>query len=83
MKATTAVRATTSSKPMAQKATRVADTASDLDVLVGPSDGRSGYRRVEVRSAPGGGLAINVSVPAELARPVRQLVAALKAGRRL
>jgi hypothetical protein len=82
MKATAVRTATTSSKPMAQKATKVSDT---VDVLVGPADGIAGYRRidVEMRAVSGGGLAINLDIPAELAQPVRQLVAALKASRRI
>jgi hypothetical protein len=69
MKAT-AVRAT--------KATKVSDAAM-VDLLVGPGDGVTGYKRCDVsicRTA-GGGLHIDVEVPAHLSASVGNLLAAL------
>ena len=62
---------------MAGKATKVSDNAG-LDVLVGETnDGLTGYRRVDIEMTglAGGGRRIQAEVPADLAAPIRQLVA--------
>jgi hypothetical protein len=69
MKAT-AIRAPTRAK--------VSDTAA-VDVMVGPSDGTTGYKRVDVAisRASSGGLHVEIEVPPHLSANVGSLLAAL------
>jgi hypothetical protein len=54
-------------------------------VLVGAADGATAFKRLDVAVKPmtGGGLHIEVEVPTALAQPIMQLIAAVKAGKRL
>jgi hypothetical protein len=91
-------RVTTTTRPMSQKATRITDSAvlmaaiktgsgssGELDILAGPSDGSAGLYRFSLAAKPlmNGGLRLEIEVPAQLARPARDLVEALRAGRYL
>ena len=63
--------------------------SGELDLLVGPAelttDTRVGYQRLgaTVHQLPDGSINTHAEVPAQLRKPVLDLAAALKAGRRL
>ena len=58
--------------------------SGEVDIFAGPSDGSAGLYRFSLAAKPplDGGLRLEIEVPAQLARPARDLVEALRAGRR-
>jgi hypothetical protein len=61
------------------KATKVSDCAAAVDVMVGPGDGVTGYKRcdVSIHRTSAGGLHVDIEVPAPLAGSVGSFLAAL------
>jgi hypothetical protein len=81
-KATTAATRVTA-RPMAQRATRVSDAAAGaLDLLLGPADGMTGFKRcdVSVTRSVDGHVHVEIEIPPAIGRQVGDLLAALGVG---